>query len=155
MDQKNPAPKPVPVPEPVAEPVTTPSMSDDTPAVVPAPKAAPANTKPSFHNIPSSPEHHDPVALLEAHRTNRTPVVAAILAVVIALAIAGLVYFVYTQSRDDTKSDDTTMTQESTQTAATEDDVDTTNADLDKDLDAADDAADFAESDLSDTSLGL
>ncbi len=85
------------------------------------------------------------------------PIVAIVIAVVVAAGLAGLVIFSYIKARN---SDAIKRTDSNSQTVvekpqASVSDVDTTTEEVDKALEQADDSTDFSETQLSDTTLGL
>ncbi len=80
---------------------------------------------------------------------------AIVVAVVVAIGLAGLVIFAYMQSQNsDTieRSDTQTLTEKP---LASVTDVDTASQEIDSELQKADDEADFAATDLEDDTLGL
>ncbi len=94
------------------------------------------------------------------HRNNKK--LAAIITLVVAVILAGVAVFVYMSANSNTAEDTTAGTTEDTTTAAqkevspaTTTDIDQTNTNVDEALKSVDEATDFAESDLSDASLGL
>lgn len=126
----------------------------------PAPQA---ESSPNVYSAESSNEQ----ALLGSHEQpthghnlphRGMPVVAIVIAVVVAIVLAGLVVLAYTRNNSgDIDRKDTTSINQPTEEKpqATTTDVDETNKEIDGALVKADDAADFPESELSDTSLGL
>lgn len=96
------------------------------------------------------------------HRNNKK--LAAIVTVFAALILAGVAVFVYLSANTNTAEDTTKVTPTDNSNTgqavapvvpATTADIDTTNAAVDEALSSLDEAADFADADLSDTSLGL
>lgn len=96
------------------------------------------------------------------HRNNKK--LAAIVTVVVALILAGTAVYVYLSANNNTESstaetsqdrsaDNTAIEQEVT--PATVDDIDQATSEVDQAVNALDEAGDFAEDDLSDSTLGL
>jgi hypothetical protein len=137
------------------------SVSPDSP--VPPPSSGPSMPPDAGHSegVMHDGEHHgsNPMAIPPnaAHHSSGTPITAVVIAIVVALAIAGGVIFAYTKNKDTSDSD--TATNTSTQTApkpqASVSDVDATDKEIDASLSKADEATDFPTAELSDTSLGL
>lgn len=128
-------------------PVSESTPPADTPPVDP-PQSPPSDTTPDAPAAapPAAPKKHG------------APVVAILLAVIVAVALAGVAVFMYLKS----KNAETLIkgSESSTQTVvekpqASPSDVDTTTKEIDDTLTRADDAADFSANELSDTSLGL
>lgn len=139
---------PAPAPTPVMPPEHTDSKAGDLypPASTPAdvPPSEPAGEQHHNHDAPELPKH------------SGTPVVAVVIAIVIALALAGLTVFAYLKTRNTSPDTNTTTTQPSTTASkATTKDVDNTSKDMDTALSSVDDTKDFAATDISDTALGL
>lgn len=102
----------------------------------------------------------NPVTTPEQPHKKGAPVVAIMLAVFVAVALAGLVVFMYLKSKDEsTQTADKSKTSNSQGIApkpqATPGDVDATDKEIESDLTKIDDTKDFSSSDLSDTALGL
>lgn len=92
-----------------------------------------------------------------AHRNNRK--LAAIVTIAVAILLAGTAVYVYLGAQKNTTKD-TSSAQQSDETQqpatpATAADVDQANGEVEAAINALDEAADFADSDLSDTTLGL
>lgn len=106
---------------------------------------------------PTGPEEH----ALTSHKASSTPLVAVILAILVALTLSGLVIFTFIKSKNDTKlgSGKTTSSTNSqtttTKPQASPEDVDQVSSGIDSSLSSINETTDFAASDLSDQSLGL
>ncbi len=96
------------------------------------------------------------------HRNNKK--LAAIVTIFAALILAGVAVFVYLSANTNTAEDTTKVTPTDNSNTgqavapvapATTADIDTTDTAVDEALSSLDEAADFADTDLSDTSLGL
>jgi hypothetical protein len=93
------------------------------------------------------------------HRNNKK--FAAVITIVVALLLAATAVYVYMSTNSNTEEAKTdTTTQEGTNqqpqvAPATTDDVDATAKEVEEAVNALDEASDFAEEDLSDSSLGL
>jgi uncharacterized protein HemX len=128
---------------------TPPETKDAKPAEPIGPVDSPHDTP--ADDYPQPPPHIE-------HKSH-PPIVAIIVAVVIALALVGVTVFAYMSSKNDTKheGDDHEMTeqQSSQQSAATTTDVDDTSKEVDSTLGSVDENKDFPESELTDQALGL
>lgn len=109
---------------------------------------------PTEQGLPMQPPAHP----THGHKGD-APVAAIVIAVVVAIALAGVVIFSYLKAknndaikRQDSASSSQTVTEKPQASVA---DVDSTNAELDSSLKQIDDNKDFAATELSDTTLGL
>lgn len=145
-----------------ASPVTDdmPSIADETglgvepqqdasvPVAPPAPEApAPTDNKPNL----SMPE-------LPAHAKKKSPMLAILIVIVLALGLAGGAVYLYMKTKDSTKNTqttNTTNTSNATETPITQADVDNTVKEVDDAVNSLDDTKDLNENDLSDATLGL
>lgn len=91
--------------------------------------------------------------LLQAHAKKRSFNAVALIAIIVALVIAGLAVFLYLRSMDTAEPSTTTDTTTTTEVSAK--DVDDLNTSLDEAIDSTDDVADFNDTDLSDSTLNL
>lgn len=108
----------------------------------------------------------NPLAISGQPKKKSAPLAAIIVAVVVALALSGLVLFVYMKSKSSTKQSAYNNSKTKTAKAntsqgiapkpqATVSDIDATNKDIDTSLTKIDDIRDFSSTDLSDAALGL
>lgn len=109
---------------------------------------------------PTTPSVNPLAISKDTHRKSNLPVAEILIAIVVALALAGLVVYVYSQSKNSQQTDKNskTTTSESAIIAkpqASTTDVDTTTQEVDQSLEQLNDSSDFSSSDLSDSSLGL
>lgn len=130
--------------------------ASDTPAPQ-TESSSDASTDEGTNEQPPAEPHAQPVS---EHKPphHGMPVLAIIIATLLAIVLAGLVVYAYTQNQDgDIDRNDSTKTSQPSEekTEASPTDVDDTNKEIDGALKNADDAADFPETELSDTSLGL
>ncbi len=142
------------------------SSEETTATVQSAPAAvatpAPDATVASSSDVPEQPADpdHNPLAIppQAAHKSG-APVVAVVVAIIVALALAGLVIFTFMKSKNASstskKAPTTAATQTTAKPLASPADVDATNKDIDTSLSKTDDTKDFPAADLSDKSLGL
>jgi uncharacterized protein HemX len=114
-----------------------PSPAEDT-----APKAADASPM----AIPPTPVHHA-----------RVPRGTIIVAIVVALLLAGTSVFAYLKTKDSTITSDQnkTQTQDTATPKVTTSDVNQTSQEIDDGLKTIDESKDFGTSDLTDSTLGL
>ncbi len=101
----------------------------------------------------------NPLAATQPKKSG-VPMVAILVAVVVALALSGLVVAVYMKTKNSSKqAADKSKTSNSQGIApkpqATAADVDTTTQEIDTTLSKVDDTKDFSSTDLSDSALGL
>jgi uncharacterized protein HemX len=141
--------KPDPAPEPASQPA--PATPEAVAPVAPTPPAV---------DQPAAP--HDPhQQMLAAHASKKgAPVVVIVVAIIIALGMAGLTVFAFMKTKDSTKPSGDQSHQEmsssdnSATKAATTADVDEASKAVDSAI-ASDEATNLPESDLSDQTLGL
>lgn len=103
------------------------------------------------------PERPDPVQVPELNKPKRgAPVITIVVAIIVALGLAGLAVFAYM------KTNETKKTPESNQPVSpaaaenvTTQDVEEVDSQTEADLNSVDEATDFPETDLSDQSLEL
>jgi len=154
----------------VAEP-PAPSQPAEAPTPVEEPKPAPDVAVPTEVTNATPPEDHSPEPpakdepknkddvhpLLAAHAQKKHgPVVPIVTAVVIALALIGVTVFAFLKTKDSSNSTgDHPATHQETTTPATSSDVDNASQQVDEALAAVDDTKDFADSQLTDQTLGL
>lgn len=142
-----------------ASPVTPAPMPDTLPQAQTRPEGSIAPPEhPAADSRPAIEDHAD--HLLAAHAASqhhKKPVVAIIVAIIIALALIGLTVLAYLQTKQDTHPqadhEPTPTNQPATQN--TETTVDDTSAEVNQALTTVDDTKDLPESDLSDQALGL
>lgn len=125
---------------PAESSVETPAgAAPETPA-----EATPTETPAGVVNAPHS----------QPHKT--TPIMAIVAAVVIAIAIAGAVVFMYLKNQNgDIKRTDSSTPAVVEKPQASASDVDAANQTIDTNLEKADDNKDFPTASMSDTALGL
>ncbi len=102
---------------------------------------------------------HEQTPSSHAHAKRSAPVAAIIIAIIVAVGLAGMVVFAYMQNKDsgDIKRSDTPANSQAVveKPQASVSDVDSTTQEIDSGLQKADDAKDFSATDFSDASLGL
>lgn len=113
-------------------------------------------TEPKTEETP--PEQPALAAVAKPHKRSRTPILAVVIAVLVAGAFGVLAVLAYRNSQKPATNTDTsqqsTAKEESTE-KATPADVDETIDEIDKALNDTDDEADFDDNSLSDTTLSL
>lgn len=152
-------------PQKNADVTSDPIMADEAPAepssaetAPSADEAAPAGTPEAPNTDAPAPEtsHDNPMAIPPTPVRHHTPVLAIIVATIVALGLAGAVVFMYLKNKDtdgtETQTSQTAVVQKPAVSAA---DVDNTSTDIDKNLTTIDETKDFVPTDLSDASLGL
>lgn len=95
---------------------------------------------------------------LQHHKTSGVPMAAVLVAIIVTLALSGLVIFTFNKSKNDTNLGETTSTNSKTtitKPQASPADVDQATSDIDTSLSSLDEAADFSATEISDQSLGL
>lgn len=165
--------RPRPIPQPMRRPdavvpATVPANpSPVTPApvpVAPAPTLAPAPLPPAApmpvpqpavpQPTPATPISAQPEMKLPPK--TKAPVAAIIIAVIVAISLIGLTIFAFMKTKSGTKSSgDTTTNPEVQSGTATPEDVDSSQAAINGELDTINDDQDFNATDLNDESLGL
>lgn len=126
-----------PVPAPEQQPDAPAAASEATPVADPTPVLA---------------------AIVPKHKSHRTPVLAIVCAVLIAGVFATIAVMVYLSNPNAEQANDVSQQPTSgtvQQNTATTDDVAETEKAIDESLSGVDDAADYDESSVSDTTLGL
>lgn len=120
------------------------------PAISEQDSAAPVTTEPS-----------EPTPLIASTSVSgaaqhKAPVGAIVIAVLVALALAAVAVVTYMNNdkKEASTSTNAPATSQQTQEVAPSD-VDTTNKEIDENLNKADDATDFSDDSLSDTTLNL
>ncbi len=127
---------------PQGQPIAGPGPSPATPPSVPAGFVTP----PVTDHPPSQP-----TPTISQQKTRSMPLVAVVVAIVIALGLIGLAVFAYFRHKDMPAGEHHHMSS----TEVTTNDVDNTGKDVDNALSSANDNKDLPESDLSDQALGL
>lgn len=90
------------------------------------------------------------------HKHQGIPTVALVIAIIVTLALSGLVVYSYLKANKDSKiGTPSSSTEQPTTQSVTSTEVDATSTEIDKSLDAVNDSTDFPEASLSDTTLGL
>lgn len=171
----------IPVGDSIAQPATpdvlveTSQSAEPEPAVtseesVPVVPSDPAQTAPTAEfpeQLAENPtpevtqpslDHQQIDQHLQHHKSSGVPVVAVVVAIIVTLALSGLVIFTFIKSKNDTNLGETTSTNSkitATKPQASPEDVDQATTDIDTSLSSIDDAADFSASEISDQSLGL
>lgn len=159
---------------PATESVTTvvsetPAPAEVAPAestpVTPADSAAPATTTIDVTHAdsadPTAPTVENPLAIPQQHAVHKThsPMLAILIAVFVAIVLAGVVVFMYMRSKTgkvgtaDTNTSNSQTIVEKPQASVS--DVDATTKELETNLSQIDESKDFAATELSDASLGL
>jgi uncharacterized protein HemX len=161
MDIQPPKPAPTDTAAPVsievapAETLGEDTISNESPATN-GPESATASDPTSAPAAPTPPaDTPNPMAITQpGPKKSGTPKGAVIAAIIIGLALAAVAVFAYkkTQMKDHSTTNVTTSTQNSKVTTK---DVDDTTQAIDDNLKTIDDTKDFADTNLSDTSLGL
>ena len=136
--------RPVPTPPPAGAPV--PEQPANPPAV-----PAPANettemTQGASETVPVL------AAVATGHKSHRTPILAVVLAIIIAGAFAAVAVLVYLSNPGAQQSPNSNTVQED---QATEADVTATDKAIDDSLSSTDDATDYNNAGVSDATLGL
>lgn len=88
---------------------------------------------------------------LKNPKKGKTPVGVILVALLVAISLGALTVFAYMKTKDSAPVKPAQQTEQK----ASAQDVDNTTQGIDESLKAADDAADFNDSELSDTNLGL
>lgn len=151
--------------QPVSEPYQQTPQADEPPA------AASVGSSPEESSIDTSaseptPTQSDPQSAIPGpeqvttgqndHKHQGIPAVALVVAIIVTLALSGLVVYSYLKSNKDSKiGTQSSSTEQSTVKPVTSTEVDATAAEIEKSLNAANDSTDFPEDSLSDTTLGL
>lgn len=147
---------------PAAEETTPPAAPVDTPPPGKKPSIIEQAAAEDAQAADKHSEAHDPhQQMLAAHASKKgRPVAVIVVAVLVALIMAGLTVFAYMKTKNSTKptgdqSSQQPTASEKTQTqGATTADVDSVSKEVDNAA-AANETADIPESDLTDQSLGL
>lgn len=137
--------EPVQASTPAPPPITPQEL---TPAVAPPDSPSPAGVE---------PDHPEPLVAeptVDNIHHHKLPVVAIVIATVVALGLGTVAFLAYNNSKEEGTLNNSQTTQEGTP-AVTTTDVDSTNKDIDDNINQLDENADFNESELSDDSLGL
>ncbi len=140
--------------EPVSgeDPAQSVSSVDVTPAQFSMPSTTGEEAQTATIGVSASQMNKPP------HRNNRK--LAAIVTIIVAVVLAGTAVYVYLGAQSNTKKETTNSTEQTGETQepvtpATASDVDQANSEVEAAINALDESADFAESDLSDATLGL
>ena len=143
------------------------SQTETVPETVPASIEPSQRTEESSENMSAVPEsisHPTPTPHVDAPKQrnhHKTPIVAIFIAITLAILLAGLVVFAYLKNNRNgniQRSDNTTSSNAipaPTVSAVTGNDVNSTSNSIDTSLKKANDSTDFADTTLSDTTLGL
>jgi len=145
-------------PKPTAPEPSTPPPAESEPPHEPTPPSTgepqtpPA--EPAATPVPQTPDSHH---LLAAHAgKKRGPTLAIILAVGIALALAGVAAYAYMQSNKTKPEDHTNHAATQPEAEVTPDaEIDSLTSEIDQLPTTVDDSKDLPESDLTDQSLGI
>lgn len=120
----------------------------------PAPEGEGSSSEPTSDSAPAEPQllHATP----PAHKSHG-PVLVIVIAIIVALGLAGLVVYTYLKDKNgDIKRDDSTATNQTVdKPQASAADVDAAEKEIDSGLQKADDNKDFPSTELTDTTLGL
>lgn len=143
---------------PVAEEAKPINVTDDNTneEVAPTTTEMPENPSAASSTQDGQSPTDNPLAIdTEAHpHKSGAPVVAVILAIVIALVLTAITVFAYLRTKDDTASTKSPSAN-TVQPKVSAQDVDQTSADIDSTINSVDDVKDFAAEDLTEKSLGL
>lgn len=140
-----------PVSEPIAE---TNKVSDNTDNSGVAAEAQSGTTSADA----STPTDPNPMAIpAHAGQKSNGPVVAIVVAIVVALALGGLVIFTFSKTKDNSAKTNSSAGPAPvvSKPLASPADVDTTTQELEASLSKIDEDKDFSSEELSDKSLGL
>lgn len=145
---------------PVSEPApSSPVASEPTPVSEPVSSSEPMHEPPASSNPTGAKPLEAAKPTPGAHAPHSgAPIAAIAIAIIVAAALAAVVIFSYMKARnsDNIKRTDTTSTQTVTdKPQASVADVDATDQELDSELEKANDDADFAATELDDSTLGL
>lgn len=144
-------------PSPVTPTITPETSAPIQPIINEQPVQEPPATSNSGETKPEDnkpvPDQPQPQKPHEPHKG--APTVAIVIAIIVAIGLAGVVIFAYMQSRnsDTIERTDTQSLTEKPQASVT--DVDTASQEIDSELEKANDSTDFAANDLDDSTLGL
>ena len=130
----------------------TPVMDVQPPRPAPEPEPAPAPATPAANQTPAA----SPLAIdsKQAPKKSGRPIGIIILAILVALGLAGAAAYMYLQSKDKPAANEHTEHQTTEEDASAET-VDEATKEIDDSLNSLDDDQDFNGSSLSDTDLGL
>lgn len=140
----------VPAPDP------TPTDTPPTPEPIAPPESDQAVVTEEAPVAPDQPSDQAPLVAhpAESEHHHKKPIVAVLVAVVVALGLAGVAIFAY-QDLNKKKTADKAQTLPVTETETTPADVDDVTKEIDTNLNGTNDAADFDDNSLSDTNLNL
>lgn len=151
---------------PTSDPVMTtpPPVNEEAPAepanapeaVQEAPTDTSTPTDADNKEVPASSDSN-PMAIANQpapKKKSGAPVIVIVVAVLVALGLCALVISIYMKSKNDT-ADKKATTSQATVNKATPEEVDKVAAETDTALSQLDDAKDFADTDLADSTLGL
>ena len=149
------------VPQPVQRDATPVSVSrseptPEDPVVEPAPDMPETPPTAETPTPPVSDSTTPPIAGMQLPPKHKAPILAIIIAILVAGGLIGLTVYVYLSTQNpDQNTDTSTAQQESTADTATPEDVDSTSQSLETELNTANDDTDLNPNDLSDETLGL
>lgn len=153
MDIRSSAPAPVSTPAPS---VPTDSTTDLGLA------SEPANNTPSVPTAlvpevkPEETSHDETPPTSPSAPKKKSPMLVIVLAIIIALALGGVAYYLYDKNKGNPNIESQTAQPVADNvTPATTSDVDQTTQDVDTAVEEADKAGDVSDSDLTDSTLGL
>ncbi len=110
-------------------------------------------------DLPAAMTHEASATPPQKHAKSGAPMFAIVIAVIVALGLAGAVVFAYMKNKDngDIKRDDSASSSQTVveKPQASASDVDSTSKEIDSSLEKADDTKDFSTTELSDSTLGL
>jgi hypothetical protein len=150
--------------EPAAAPAETPDALVPTPVEVTEPNEPSPEPVASGASVPENPETHadqpteqPPYQQPTVPKGHKAPVVAIILAMIVCLALSGLIVYKFISSKKSNVGTTTSSNSNPTvaKPQASPADVDQTSSDVDQALNSVNDAADFSANAISDQSLGL
>lgn len=129
---------------------------EEQPTPIPPPAGSPVPEQPAS---PAPATEGAPVlaAIAQPHKSHRAPIMAIVSAIVLTGVFAAIAVLAYTSDSNPKQAADSNqqITDTTQDNAATATDVTETEKAIDDSLSGADDASDFNDADMSDTTLGL
>jgi hypothetical protein len=112
-----------------------------------------------IHPVPAPPVQGLPTPPMGIKRPKRhVPVLPIVLAVLVSMTLIGVTVFVFIMTKGDKQAVEEVQETKTTEVETgrvSADDIDTTNKEIDKNLNSVNDSTDFRTEDLSNQSLGL
>jgi uncharacterized protein HemX len=123
----------------------TPNVNANAVMDIQPPQATPSTSNPqSSETEPVTPANP---------KKSRPPIMVIIIAIIVALTMAGLTVFVYLKTKDTPSLKQ--ASKQSQQDKATSADVESATQSIDESMKSVDEASDFNDTELSDSNLGL